>query len=94
MEFLENGKSKYERAKERIDAMKGFYMNLVVYCIVIPCLALLNYYTTDFPWVIFPALGWGLGLTAHGLEAYGHNPLYGKKWEERKIQELMNDNDF
>lgn len=94
MNFLENNESKYKRAKERVNAIKGFYYNLAVYCVVIPCLIFLNYNTTSFPWAIFPALGWGLGLTMHGLQAYDINPLYGKKWEQRKIQELMNDSDF
>ena len=46
---------------------------------------------SGFPWVIFPALGWGFGVIMHGMEAYGYNPLLGKDWEERKINEYMND---
>lgn len=80
---------RYKRAKERVDAIKGFYGNLTAYLIVIPCLAWLNYNTTDFPWVIFPTLGWGFGVIMHAMEAYGYNPLWGKRWEERKIRELM-----
>lgn len=30
-------------------------------------------------------LGWGMGLTFHGLETFG----YGKTWEEKKIQEIL-----
>ena len=30
-------------------------------------------------------LGWGLGLTFHALETFG----YGKSWEEKKIQEIL-----
>lgn len=80
---------RYERAKERVEALKSFYGNLTAYLIVIPFLAFINYRTTGFPWVLFPALGWGFGLVAHGLEAYGYNPFLGKRWEERKIKELM-----
>ncbi|MBT8188621.1 MAG: 2TM domain-containing protein, partial [Croceitalea sp.] len=54
----------------------------------------LNYRTTDFLWVLFPALGWGIGLIAHGLNAFGYNPILGKDWEERKIKEFMNSSDF
>ena len=85
---------RYEKAKERVEAIKGFYGNLTSYCIVIPILIFINYKTTDFPWAIFPALGWGFGVTVHGLEAYGYNPLYGKKWEERKMREFMEDDNF
>lgn len=94
MKYIENNESKYRRAKERIEAIKGFYMNIVAYCIVIPFLFFLNYNTTDFPWAIFPTLGWGFGLIVHGFEAHGRNPLYGKKWEERKMEQLMNDSNF
>jgi hypothetical protein len=77
-----------------VEAIKGFYGNLGAYCLVIPFLAYLNYRTTSFPWVIFPTLGWGFGLLMHGLEAYGDNPIWGKRWEERKIRELMEKEDF
>ncbi len=85
---------RYIKAKERVEAIKGFYSNLITYCIVIPFLWWLNYRTTDFLWVLFPTIGWGFGVIAHGMEAYGYNPLWGKRWEERKIQELMEKDDF
>ncbi|XLS28002.1 2TM domain-containing protein [Flavobacteriaceae bacterium M23B6Z8] len=83
---------RYQRARDRVEAIKSFYGNLVSYLIVIPVLAFINYRTTDFPWAIFPALGWGFGVVAHGLEAYGFNPFLGKRWEERKIKEYMEKN--
>ncbi|TMM56864.1 histidine kinase [Maribacter algarum] len=85
---------RYEKAKEQVEKIKGFYGNLTSYLIVIPILIFINFRTTSFPWAIFPALGWGFGLTAHGLEAFGYNPLYGKKWEERKMREFMEDENF
>ena len=81
---------RYLRAKEKVEKIKGFYSNLISYLIVLPVLAYINYRTTDFPWVIFPALGWGFGVVVHGMEAYGYNPFMGKSWEERKIREFMN----
>ena len=85
---------RYQKAKERVEAIKGFYGNLTAYCIVIPFLIWLNLRTTSFPWVIFPILGWGFGLTMHAMEAFAYNPLWGKRWEERKIRELMEKDDF
>ena len=85
---------KYKKAKERVEAIKSFYTNLLTYCIVIPLLALLNYNTTSFPWVLFPAIGWGIGLFGHWVNAYDYNPILGKNWEERKMKELMNRNEF
>ncbi len=85
---------RYEKARERVEAIKGFYGNLTAYCIVIPFLAFINYRTTSFAWFIFPAVGWGFGLLGHGLKAYGYNPLFGKNWEERKIKQYMEDENF
>lgn len=84
----------YKKAKERVDKLKGFYGNLLSYCIVIPFLVVLNYNTTSFPWAIFPILGWGFGVVAHGMEAFGYNLLWGKGWEERRIKKYMEDDNF
>lgn len=85
---------RYIKAKEKVEAIKGFYSNLISYCVVIPFLWWLNLRTTAFLWVLFPTIGWGFGVIAHGMEAFGYNPLWGKRWEERKIQELMDKDDF
>jgi hypothetical protein len=85
---------RYQKARKKVEAIKGFFGNLITYCIVIPFLIWLNYRTTSFPWAVFPTLGWGFGLFMHGMEAYGNNPLWGKRWEERKIREFMEREDF
>ncbi|NDV15963.1 histidine kinase [Muricauda sp. TY007] len=85
---------RYVKAKERVKAIKDFYGNLMAYCIVIPFLWWLNFKTTDFLWAFFPTFGWGFGVLVHGMEAFGYNPLWGKRWEERKIRELMDKDDF
>lgn len=81
----------YLRAKRRVEEIKGFYGNLIAYIIIMPLLAWLNHRSTDFPWVIFPAVGWGLGVILNGMSAYGYNPILGKNWEERKIREFMSE---
>jgi hypothetical protein len=85
---------RYQKAKERVNEIKGFYGNLIAYCIVISFLVWLNLKSTSFPWAIFPAMGWGFGLLIHGMEAFGYNPLWGKNWEEKKIKELMDNDKF
>ena len=93
MENFEKENS-YLRAKKRVEELRGFYGNLTAYIIVMPVLVWLNYITTDFPWVIFPAVGWGLGVILNGMCAYGYNPILGKNWEERKIRQFMKDDQF
>jgi hypothetical protein len=85
---------RYMKAKERVQAIRDFYGNFIAYCIVIPFLWWLNFRTSDFLWAFFPTLGWGFGVVAHAMEAFGYNPLWGKRWQERKIRELMEKDDF
>lgn len=81
-----NEQDAYYRAKKRVEEIKGFYGNLISYCVVIPFLIFLNYKTSsNFKWFWFPMLGWGMGLIFHGFAVFG----YGKSWEERKIQEIL-----
>ncbi len=82
---------RYLRAKERVQEEKSFYSNLTAYCLVIPMLGLVNFYTSGFYWVVFPALGWGLGLVLHAMKIFGFNLFLGRNWEERKIAEYMKD---
>jgi 2TM domain/Histidine kinase len=86
-ETIYNENKAFMRAKERVDKLKGFYGNLISYCTVIPILILINLQTSSkFQWFWFPMLGWGLGLTFHAFETFG----FGRTWEEKKIQEILN----
>ncbi len=76
----------FVRAKERVEKLKGFYGNLISYCFVIPILIIINLNSSSFQWFWFPMLGWGMGVAFHALETFG----YGKSWEEKKIQEIIN----
>ncbi|MFD1292479.1 2TM domain-containing protein [Lutibacter holmesii] len=84
--------SKYLKAVERVEEIKGFYSSLIAYCLVIPFLMYINFtYVPQFHWFYFPAMGWGIGLIFQGFKAFAYNPFLGKGWEERKIQEYMNE---
>ena len=81
-----NENMSFMRAKERVEKLKGFYGNLISYCCVIPVLIFINLQSGGFQWFWFPMFGWGMGLTFHAIETFG----YGKSWEEKKIQEILN----
>jgi len=90
-EDLEN--SNYVKALERVERLKEFYQNLASYCIVIPFLIFINLsFSPGFQWFWFPLFGWGLGLTFHFLEVNNYNIFLGKNWEDRKIKEMMKQN--
>ncbi|WP_061084081.1 2TM domain-containing protein [Chryseobacterium indologenes] len=78
----------YRKASRRVKELKGFYGNLTSYCLVIPFLAVLNLFTApQYLWFLWPMMGWGMGLAAHGITTFG----IGKEWEEKKIRQLMNE---
>lgn len=84
-----NENTAYLMAKDRVEKLKSFYGNLISYCIVIPVLIIINLNTSNYQWFWYPMLGWGLGVTFHALETFG----FGKSWEERKIQQLLENED-
>ncbi|WP_298880334.1 2TM domain-containing protein [uncultured Polaribacter sp.] len=87
-EDLEN--SNYVKAVERVEKLKEFYQNLASYCLVIPFLIFINLrFSPQFYWFWFPVFGWGLGLVFHFLEVNNYNIFLGKNWEDKKIKELM-----
>jgi len=76
----------YDRAVKRVKEIKGFYGNLISYCLVIPFLIFVNMRTSpEYHWFWWPMLGWGIGVASHGFQVFG----IGKNWEDRKIKELM-----
>lgn len=80
-------------AIEYVQNLKGFHLNWICFVIVIPCLYWLNMYISpdDF-WVIYPALGWLLGIALHGvvmMTLYGGFGFFGTKWEKRQIEKRL-----
>ncbi len=94
METSEKEK-KYFRAKERVDAIKKFYTSLISYVFFIGFLAAINYWTNQwsYPWFLWAAFGWGIGLVFQAIKIFGLNPFFGKNWEDRKIKEYMQEDE-
>ncbi|HET8737787.1 MAG TPA: 2TM domain-containing protein [Pricia sp.] len=87
--------NKYLRAKKRMEEIRKFYTGLMSYLVVIALLAGLNYYLNEwsYPWFLWAAFGWGIGLTFQAAKAFNLNPFFGKDWEERKIEEFMQEDE-
>lgn len=78
------------QARKRVHRLREFYMHFAIYIVVIGGIALLNWFLSPtFWWVAFPAVGWGIGLTAHAVSVFFEDSLLGPEWEERKTQELL-----
>ena len=83
--MTENDKLRKE-AKARAEMKFSFYINIVLYMIINSMLIFIWYSNgMGFPWVIFPLIGWGIGVVAHYLSAfvfYGRDFLGGMTEKE------------
>ena len=91
---------KYIKAKNRVEALKGFYKHFAVYVIINAFFIGRRIYRdieygdsfieafTDFSNYRF-FFWWGIALAIHAVNVYKFN-FFSKNWEDRKIQEEMN----
>ena len=104
---MENNYTKeqqYLRAKKRVKDIKGFYSHLSVYIIInvgLSCVIVygltkdgsdfgnaITHFGTYSTWLF-----WGIGLFFHWLGVFGFTSFFGKSWEEKKIKQLMEEDD-
>ena len=79
---------KYLKAQERVTEIRGFYRHLSVYVIVNLGLFIINMITSpETLWFIWPLMGWGIAIVLHAIRVFVDRP--GSRWEEKKIDELM-----
>ena len=81
-------KSKYEIARQRIKKKNKFHAHLVTYLVINGFLLAINLLTSPGDlWVVWPVMGWGVGILFHGFEAYG--VVNDKSREEELIQKEL-----
>lgn len=76
-------------AMEAVRGLRKFYMHLISYLCVISMLGLINYLTSSYPWVIWPALGWGVGLLSQAINVLGLGRWLGPEWEKREVEKRL-----
>lgn len=80
-----------EKAIMYVRDIKGFYNHLIKYSIVIFFLLIINIFNSpDYYWVIWPALGWGIGVLFHGLNVFEVFNFFSPDWEKRQIEKRLN----
>ncbi|WP_299256837.1 2TM domain-containing protein [uncultured Aquimarina sp.] len=96
----------YKRAKKRVTEERAFYTHIAVYIIINIILFAVILYLKDYFYdgyliinlIISPIL-WGIFLLGHGLWTFREKnglrkkfskSVFSKKWEERKINEIIN----
>ncbi len=80
---------KLARARRRVAALKGFYVHLTVFVLVMAGLAIVNFLTGPPWWMLWALFGWGIGLLAHGLAVSARTSRAIANWEERKLQQYV-----
>ncbi|MBX2814415.1 MAG: 2TM domain-containing protein [Saprospiraceae bacterium] len=84
-----SGKTKYERAKERVQKQKKFYRHVVSWISTSIFIMVLFLFLRMPPWITLVVIaGWGVGIAAEAVEVFGL-PGMDRNWEERKIKEEM-----
>lgn len=77
------------RARKQAKEIRAFYISASMYAIIIPLLWILNLTIGGKIWAIWATIGWGIGLTVHGLSVFAGRSFFGTEWEEKKVEELM-----
>ena len=92
MEIKETEYERYQKAKKRVQEIKGFYSHLASYILVMIVLIFVNLrYTPQYLWFIWTLIGWGIGLLVHAIMVFNIFTFMGKDWEEKKIKEFMDE---
>ncbi|WP_310557089.1 2TM domain-containing protein [Flavobacterium sp.] len=80
----------YQKAYKKVQDIKGFYSHLTSYIVVMCVVVFVNLkYTPDHLWFFYPMLGWGFGVAGHAMSAFNYIPFLGKDWEEKKLQQYI-----
>lgn len=77
------------RAKERVDAMRGFYIHALITLPILVALFTIDALTGDPWWFYWPLLGLGIALGFHGFAVFGRGSFLGPEWEQRKIDQIV-----
>jgi hypothetical protein len=78
------------RRARRIAGRKlGFTIHAAVYLLVNVLLIAVDLRTGSVRWSVFPLLGWGIGLAAHGLVAFGPFEQLRRRLVEREVERLQ-----
>ncbi|MGX5684683.1 2TM domain-containing protein [Chryseobacterium cucumeris] len=85
----------YQRARRQVERLRGFYGHVFAYIAVNALIVVYNcmqlkpgesyFQVKNF----FTATFWGIGLAAHAVTVFLPQVNFIRKWEDKKIKELM-----
>ena len=75
-------------ARKQAREEREFYVHAATFVVVMSALVAVNLLATPGNlWVLWPLMGWGIGLVSHGFGVFGSR--LGDGWVERRTRELM-----
>ena len=77
-------------ALAHVRKIKAFYIHLTQYVVIVGALAILNLFTMpSYPWILWVAGGWGVGVVAHGLRVFNKVPFLNGAWERHQVEKYL-----
>ena len=77
-------------AFNQVRKLKGFYIHLAQYVLVVALLAVINALTTPNRWwVQWVVMGWGFGVFFHWIQISERFGLFGSKWEKEQVEKRL-----
>lgn len=83
----------YQKARDRVQEIKGFYAHVAMYLLANLVLVVLNLATLrkndGIIWFVWPLVGWGVVLAVHAISVFGIGRFLGRDWEDRRIRQEL-----
>lgn len=77
-------------ALAHVRKVKGFYVHLIQFVVVMAVLVAINLVATPrYWWFVWPLLGWGMGLVAHAASVFDLIPFFNGAWERRQVEKHL-----
>lgn len=74
----------------QVRKLKGFYLHLAQYVVVVALLLGINLWTRpQYLWVGWVAMGWGIGVLFHGLRVFERYSPFGAEWEKKQVEKRL-----
>jgi transcriptional regulator with XRE-family HTH domain len=74
----------------QVRKLKGFYLHLAQYVVVVTLLLGINLWTRpQYLWVGWVAMGWGIGVLFHGLRVFERYSPFGAEWEKKQVEKRL-----
>jgi transcriptional regulator with XRE-family HTH domain len=82
--------SREEEAFRYVRRLRGFYLHVCQYLLVLAGLLVVNLITTPHRlWVLWVMAGWGVGLLGHALMVFRPSWFLGPQWERQQVEKRL-----